>query len=66
MTCLHPRIVKREPIARESCVNVEEVCADCGEAVAVTSWTKDAWIHHQMKRIADVQQASLFSEREAE
>jgi len=52
-------------VARESCVNVEEVCVDCGEVAAVTSYTKDAWIHHQMKRIVTVQQANLFSEREA-
>ena len=65
VTCLHPRSVLREPVARESCVNVEEVCVDCGEVAAVTSYTKDAWIHHQMKRIVTVQQANLFSEREA-
>jgi len=49
--CRHPRVVHGEPVMRESCINVEEFCADCGEPVAVTSYTKDAWIHHQMKRI---------------
>ena len=63
--CRHPRVVHGEPVMRESCINVEEFCADCGEPVAVTSYTKDAWIHHQMKRLAGLQQASLFSEQEA-
>jgi len=64
MTCLHPIRVKHEPVVRDTCVNVAEVCAECGEPVAVVSWTKDAWIHHHIKRIVTVQQASLFSEQE--
>jgi hypothetical protein len=63
--CRHPSTRVGEPIIKDHCVNVPEICTTCQTPVAVVSWTKEAWIHHQMKRIADVQQASLFSEREA-
>jgi len=62
--CQHPSTRVGEPVVKENCVNVSEICTTCQMPVAVTSWTKEAWIHHQMKRIVNVQQASLFSEQE--
>ncbi len=59
MTCTHTVTRLLEPIIKDYCVNVPEICVSCGEPVAVVSYGKDAWIHRQMKRIADVQQAQL-------
>ena len=64
--CRHPETRQGHPIVKDNCVNVPDICTTCRRHVAVTSYTKDAWIHHQMKRIVTVQQASLFNEREAD
>jgi len=62
--CRHPSTRVGEPVVKDDCVNVSEICTTCQAPVAVVSWTKDAWIHHQMKRIVNVQQGSLFGGQE--
>ena len=32
-----------DPVDHGDCVNVDEICVDCGQAISVTSWTKEAW-----------------------
>jgi hypothetical protein len=47
--CRHVELVDQPPEFDAASVNVEHVCAACGKAVAVTSWTREGWDEEQEK-----------------
>lgn len=59
--CLHAHTRKGRPEVKEHCVNVPEICTNCRQPVAVTSWTREAWDEKEAKSTLK-QQSGLFFE----
>jgi hypothetical protein len=53
----HAVLVAREPVDSGDSVEIDHVCTACGAIEYTVSWTKKAWLEHEIKELERLRQA---------